>query len=118
MIEWSSLAPDLLAQGHVVDRGNPVIHNAACQDRLLRKMLAISECHMLVVNTAAQGAWPTALAATADGVKGGQYFGPGGRGELSGPARQVDSSAASKDPEKGRQLWDLSIEMTGVDPGI
>ena len=54
----------------------------------------------LVVNTAAQGAWPTALAATADGVKGGQYFGPGGRGELSGPARQVDSSAASKDPEK------------------
>ena len=72
----------------------------------------------LVVNTAAQGAWPTALAATADGVKGGQYFGPGGRGELSGPARQVDVSAESKDPEKGRQLWNLSIKMTGVDPGI
>lgn len=70
------------------------------------------------MNTAEQGAWPTELAATAEGVEGGQYFGPGGRMEMSGPARRVESSAASKDPDKGRRLWELSIEMTGVDPGI
>ena len=70
------------------------------------------------MNTAAQGAWPTELAATAPGVEGGQYFGPGGRREMSGPAGQVDSSDASKDPEKAKQLWNLSIEMTGVDPGL
>ena len=70
------------------------------------------------MNTAEQGAWPTELAATAPGVEGGQYFGPGGRMEMAGPARQVDSSDESKDKEKAERLWDLSIEMTGVDPGI
>jgi hypothetical protein len=70
------------------------------------------------MNTAAQGAWPTLLAATAGDVAGGQYFGPGGRGQMSGPAKQVGSSDASNDPVKAKRLWDLSIEMTGVDPGI
>ena len=70
------------------------------------------------MNTAEQGAWPTELAATAQGIEGGQYFGPGGRMEMAGPARQVDSSDESKDEEKAARLWDLSIEMTGVDPGI
>jgi hypothetical protein len=72
----------------------------------------------LVVNTAEQGAWPTELAATHPDVLSGQYFGPGRLREISGPARQVDSSTASKDPAKAKRLWDLSIQMTGVDPGI
>ncbi|MGB5432960.1 MAG: oxidoreductase [Acidimicrobiia bacterium] len=72
----------------------------------------------LLLNTAEQGAWPTELAATAAGVEGGQYFGPGGRMEMSGPAQQVDSSDESKDEAKATRLWDLSIEMTGVDPGL
>jgi NAD(P)-dependent dehydrogenase (short-subunit alcohol dehydrogenase family) len=71
-----------------------------------------------LMNTAEQGAWPTELAATAPGVEGGQYFGPGGRMEMSGTAHQVDSSDASKDPDKAKRLWGLSIEMTGIDPGI
>ncbi len=71
-----------------------------------------------MMNTAEQGAWPTELAATAPGVEGGQYFGPSNWREMSGPARQVDSSDASKDPVKAERLWDLSIEMTGVDPGL
>jgi NAD(P)-dependent dehydrogenase (short-subunit alcohol dehydrogenase family) len=70
------------------------------------------------MNTAEQGAWPTELAATAAGVAGGEYFGPGGRGEMSGPAKQVDSSVASKDLGRAKRLWDLSIEMTGVDPAL
>ncbi|MDJ0925599.1 MAG: oxidoreductase [Acidimicrobiia bacterium] len=70
------------------------------------------------MNTAAEGAWPTELAATAPGVEGGQYFGPSRYREMSGPAQQVDSSDASKDLGKAKRLWDLSIEMTGVDPAI
>ena len=70
------------------------------------------------MNTAEEGAWPTELAATAAGVEGGQYFGPSRYREMSGPARQVDSSEASKDLGKAKRLWDLSIEMTGVDPGL
>ena len=70
------------------------------------------------MNTAEQGAWPTELAATAPEVGGGQYFGPSGRNEMAGPAQQVDSSQASKDEAKAKRLWDLSVEMTGVDPNI
>ncbi len=70
------------------------------------------------MNSAEEGAWPTELAATAPGVAGGQYFGPSRYREMSGPAQQVDSSPESKDPAKAKRLWDLSIEMTGVDPGL
>ena len=72
----------------------------------------------LMMNTAAQGAWPTLMAATDPDVEGGQYFGPRGMGELAGPARQVNSKPLSKDPALAKRLWDLSVEMTGVDPGL
>lgn len=71
-----------------------------------------------LVNSAEEGAWSAELAATAPGVEGGQYFGPSKFGELSGPAKQVKSSKQSKDPDMAKRLWDLSIEMTGIDPGI
>lgn len=70
------------------------------------------------LNTAEQGAWPTELGATAPGVEGGQYFGPSGRMEMAGPAKQVDSSDESKDEIKAKRLWSLSVQMTGIDPGI
>ena len=70
------------------------------------------------LNTAEQGAWPTELGATAPGVEGGQYFGPSGRMEMAGPAKQVDSSDESKDETKAKRLWSLSVQMTGIDPGI
>lgn len=66
------------------------------------------------MNTAAQGAWPTLMAATAPGVQGGEYFGPRGMGEMAGPAVQVDSTDRSKDPELARKLWDVSVELTGA----
>lgn len=69
-------------------------------------------------NSAEAGAWPTLLGATAPSVAGGQYFGPGRLGEMSGPAKQVDSTDKSKDPYLAQRLWDLSIEMTGIDPGL
>ncbi len=69
-------------------------------------------------NSAEAGAWPTLLGATAPGVSGGQYFGPGRLGEMSGPAKQVDSTDKSKDVGLAKRLWDLSIEMTGFNPGL
>jgi len=70
------------------------------------------------MNSTEAGAWPTELAATAPGVEGGQYFGPSRYRELSGPAQQVDSSKESKDLGNAKRLWDLSIDMTGVDPEL
>lgn len=69
-------------------------------------------------NTPAQGAWPTLCAATSDQVAGGDYYGPSKRGETAGPARKVQSTRRSHNLETARKLWDLSIEMTGVNPGL
>ena len=69
-------------------------------------------------NSAAQGAWPTLMAATSAAIEGGDYIGPAKRRETAGPAIKVTSTAASRDPEAAKRLWELSIEMTGVDPGI
>jgi NAD(P)-dependent dehydrogenase (short-subunit alcohol dehydrogenase family) len=69
-------------------------------------------------NTAAQGAWPTLYAATGEKVVGGEYYGPSKRGETAGPAVKVKSNRSSHNKKVAKQLWDLSIEMTGVDPGI
>ena len=64
------------------------------------------------------GAWPTLQAATAADAAGGDYFGPSRWAETSGPSARAIAAAASRDPALGKRLWDLSIEMTGVDPGI
>ncbi len=69
-------------------------------------------------NTASMGAWPTLMAATAPQVEGGQYFGPSYRRETSGPAKLVNSTRLSRDESLAKRLWDVSIEMTGVDPGV
>ncbi len=71
-----------------------------------------------LLNSAAQGAWPTLLAATGEDVRGGEYFGPSKRGETAGPAVRVKSNRKSHDSKIAERLWDLSIEMTGVDPQI
>ena len=69
-------------------------------------------------NTPAQGAWPTLCAATSAEVHGGDYYGPSKRGETAGPARKVKSTRRSQNTETAQKLWDISIEMTGVDPGL
>lgn len=83
--------------------------------RPLQKLIPIMRPLM---NTAAQGAWPTLCAATSDQAKGGEYYGPCKRGETAGPAIKVSSTRRSHDQDVASKLWDLSIEMTGVDPGI
>ena len=69
-------------------------------------------------NTPASGAWPTLCAASSPDVQNGDYFGPTKRQETAGPAVQVHSTRASHDRKVAKHLWDLSVEMTGVDPGI
>jgi NAD(P)-dependent dehydrogenase (short-subunit alcohol dehydrogenase family) len=70
------------------------------------------------LNSALEGAWPTLMAATSPDVTGGDYCGPSRRMEMAGPARKVKSTGMSRDAELAGRLWDLSVEMTDVDPGI
>jgi NAD(P)-dependent dehydrogenase (short-subunit alcohol dehydrogenase family) len=60
------------------------------------------------------GALPTLRAATDPGAQGGQYYGPGGLGELQGHPKVVKSSAQSHSEDIQRRLWSLSEELTGV----
>lgn len=69
-------------------------------------------------NSAAQGAWPTLQAATGAHVQGGDYLGPQGLGEVSGRSGPARATRDARDPKLGRELWQRSIELTGVDPGL
>ena len=97
-------------------------HPGIASTELGRHMSGVAQGMMkplgALFNSAGAGAWPTLAAATDPSVEGGQYFGPGNLFETRGPAMQVDSVERSKDAELAARLWDLSIEMTGVDPGI
>jgi hypothetical protein len=64
------------------------------------------------------GALPTLYAATAPGVRGGDYYGPGRMLEMIGPPRAARSTRASKNAETARRLWEVSEQLTGVRFGI
>jgi NAD(P)-dependent dehydrogenase (short-subunit alcohol dehydrogenase family) len=68
----------------------------------------------IVAQSAARGALPTLRAATDPGARGGQYYGPGGPGEMRGYPKLVSSSAQSHDEAIARRLWSVSEELTGV----
>ena len=60
------------------------------------------------------GALPTLYAAGVAEVRGGDYVGPDGLGEMWGYPKKVESSARSRDPETAARLWEVSEELTGV----
>jgi hypothetical protein len=62
----------------------------------------------------AMGALPTVRAATDPTVKGGQYYGPDGIGEVAGHPKVVSSSQQSHDESIQDRLWNVSQELTGV----
>ena len=68
----------------------------------------------LVMQEPEMGALPTLYAATAPGVEGGDYYGPGGFQEIRGYPVKVDSTPASKDVGVARQLWLESEKLTKV----
>jgi NAD(P)-dependent dehydrogenase (short-subunit alcohol dehydrogenase family) len=68
----------------------------------------------LVFQSSAMGALPSLRAAVDMEARGGQYYGPGGKGERSGYPVVVDSNSASKKVEDAQSLWDISQELTGI----
>ena len=68
----------------------------------------------IIFQSSAMGALPSLRAAVDPDARGGQYYGPDGKGEKSGYPIVVDSNSASKDEQDARRLWDLSEELTGI----
>ncbi|WP_341717150.1 oxidoreductase [Micromonospora sp. FIMYZ51] len=83
----------------------------ASRNALLRSVNRLSP---LFVSPAREGARPQLCAATAAGVRGGQFFGPRGFQEIRGPVTEVRASASARDPENGRRMWAEAARLTGV----
>jgi len=79
--------------------------------RLGRLIAAIGT---VVTQPAERGAQPQLYAATAPGVRGGQFFGPSGFREIRGGVTEVRPSTEAADPAVGRALWAAAEKLTGV----
>jgi NAD(P)-dependent dehydrogenase (short-subunit alcohol dehydrogenase family) len=71
----------------------------------------------LLLNSADKGAWPALLAATGN-VKPGGYYGPIGFGGIRGAAGEAKRAPQAEDLALAKRLWDVSIAMTAIDPGL
>ena len=60
-----------------------------------------------------EAALPTLLAALGSEVKGGDYFGPQGKGEMTGEPGVAVKADHAKDTEVAAKLWQVSEELTG-----
>lgn len=68
----------------------------------------------LLGQSGAAGALPTLYAATAPEVRGGEFYGPGGPGQLRGRPVRVTPAPQALDTGTAARLWDISTELTGV----
>ena len=68
----------------------------------------------LFAHSAHAGALCSLYAATVAGVKGGEYYGPDGIGEMRGAPKKVRSTRATHDVAAARKLWAISEKLTGV----
>ncbi len=66
------------------------------------------------IPTAANATRPITLAATAEDVSGGEYYGPTGFLEIGGKPGKAKVNPIAKDTDLGKQLWTVSESITGV----
>lgn len=66
-----------------------------------------------VSQSAAQGAWPSLMAATAD-LPGDTYVGPSGFRQFSGPPTVVGRTRLARDRDAARRLWEISEETVDL----
>ena len=94
-------------------------HPGKARTELIRYLPAWMRWEDLVIEqplgqSAAMGALATLRAAADPAACGGEYYGPGGRGELRGHPRLVASSERARDVEAQQRLWRESERLTGV----
>jgi NAD(P)-dependent dehydrogenase (short-subunit alcohol dehydrogenase family) len=68
----------------------------------------------LVAQPGSMGALPALYAASAPGVQGGDYYGPGGLAEMRGWPAKAGCAPAARDPATAARLWEVSAGLTGV----
>ena len=79
------------------------------------RLALMSVANRLFAQSAERGALPMVYAATAEGIDGGEYVGPGGFRNMRGYPEVQRSSGRSYDEATARRLWAVSEELTGVE---
>jgi NAD(P)-dependent dehydrogenase (short-subunit alcohol dehydrogenase family) len=74
----------------------------------------IAAASVVTTQPVERGAEPQLHAATASGLRGGEFFGPAGFLEMRGRVTSVRPSATAADPAVGRRLWAVAEKLTGV----
>ena len=69
---------------------------------------------LLATQPLERGVLPQLHAATAPGVRHGQFFGPAGPWEMFGRVTEVGASREAGDPAVGGRLWSAAEGLTGV----
>jgi NAD(P)-dependent dehydrogenase (short-subunit alcohol dehydrogenase family) len=95
---------------------HPGISSTGLADHLFPSLFAwlLQPLMKVIFQSSAMGALPSIRAAVDPDATGGQYYGPGGKGERSGYPVLVDSNSASKNEEDAQKLWEISEELTGI----
>jgi len=68
----------------------------------------------ILAQSAHMGSLPMLYAATSTDAQSGEYYGPGGRGEMRGYPKKVTSNESSHDESVAKELWEVSEKLTGV----
>jgi NAD(P)-dependent dehydrogenase (short-subunit alcohol dehydrogenase family) len=94
---------------------HPGIAATGLADHFFKNRLrwVIQPAMKLLFQSSAIGALPGLRAAVDPDVRGGDYFGPDGKGERSGYPIKVGSTEAARNLEDARKLWEVSQELTG-----
>ncbi len=104
---------DFIAVGAHPGWSNTNLFDAATSTRgVYGKVASLSS--RLLAQPASRGALPTLCAATFRGLRGGEFFGPRGLGELRGTPTATHPAAKAKDPRLAANLWQVSEALTGV----
>src|SRR4051812_14939406 len=87
------------------------LHGAGLEQRVMRLG------NRLLAQSAELGALPILYAASMPDVRGGDYWGPDGLGEMRGHPKRVAGSARARDVELAGRLWDRAAALTGASFG-
>jgi NAD(P)-dependent dehydrogenase (short-subunit alcohol dehydrogenase family) len=71
----------------------------------------------VLAQPATEGALPQLYGATADGIRGGEYYGPSHLFGMRGAPMRVRPPRAARDADAAHRLWQVSEQLTGVHLG-
>jgi NAD(P)-dependent dehydrogenase (short-subunit alcohol dehydrogenase family) len=99
---------------HHLDLIVTAAHPGYTATELQRNMGVFEFLNSIFAQDVSIGSLPTLRAATEGGLKGKEYFGPGGLMEMWGNPVRVESNELSKDGTIAKKLWEVSEKLTGV----